>query len=102
MSHNDTTPPISLSEQTKVRMPFLMLIGLLGVAATASIAWTNLRGAAVVNAEEISNHEARLTKLEASATEISVMRNDIMWIRRTMEHNNLSSASSFPAVRGTP
>ena len=83
--HDETQPPFSIGDQTKVRMPLLMLLGLLGVVASATIAWSTLRATGEDHTAQLVAHDARITKLEANQADIAVMRNDVMWIRKTLE-----------------
>lgn len=55
-----------------------MLCGLLALTATAAIAFNKVE-------TKTEDHEERLKRVEAKTEDIAVMKNDLQWIRRTME-----------------
>ena len=80
---NDET--LSLGERTAVRLPLLMLIGLLASIAGATLAWATLRGDVGDHTKTLTTHEERIKRLEESQADLAVIRNDVQWIRRTIE-----------------
>jgi hypothetical protein len=80
----ETTPPIRLSDQTKIRLPLAMLIALVGIAATAAVVWSGDHKAV----QEIPMIELRVRKLEDGAAAIAVMQRDIEWIRKRLERED--------------
>jgi len=85
---SDTTPPISLGEQTKVRMPLLMLVGLLAAVASATVAITTIRAGTESHTLQLAVHDERLNKLEAAQADLALVKNDVNWIRRTLEQRD--------------
>lgn len=85
MPTDRTSPPFNLGEQTKVRLPLLMLLGLLAVVASAAVVWSGDHNAVAEHAATLSDHESRLKQVESSRTDIEVVKNDVQWIRRTIE-----------------
>lgn len=77
----DSTPPIKLSNNTSVRMPLALLIGLVGLCLAGAVAWANLSG----QVGEIPGIKQRLDAHDAQLGQLKVMANDIEWMRRYLE-----------------
>jgi len=82
---NETTPSISLSERTKVRLPLVMLVAIVGAVAAAAIDRSNILTSVEAQRAKIAEQDERLRRLEVAQAEIAVMRNDVLWIRRALE-----------------
>ena len=80
-----TEPTLSLNERTAVRLPLIVLLSILAATATAVIAWARLGDVDSVNARAIEVHERRINKLEEGQADLAVIRNDVQWIRRSLE-----------------
>ena len=86
--HDENSLPFNLSDTTKVRLPLVMLLGLVGFVASATLAWSSLRSIADGNSNRLTAHDIRLDRLEANQADIAVMRNDVLWIRKTLEQRD--------------
>jgi hypothetical protein len=93
---NETTPPIRLSDQTKIRLPLAMLIGLIGIAATAAVIWSGDHRIVQELPAQVGAIETRVRKLEDSQTEIAVMKNDVRWIRQAIAEQQTRRPGSNP------
>ncbi len=82
---NETTPSISLSERTKVRLPLVMLVAIVGAVAAAAIDRSNILTSVEAQRAKLVEQDERLRRLELAQAEIAVMRNDVLWIRRALE-----------------
>jgi hypothetical protein len=85
MSSDRTSPPITLADQTKIRLPLVMLLSLLALVATAAVVWSGDHNAVADHASQLATHDSRIRKLEEEQTDIAVMKNDVRWIRSTLE-----------------
>lgn len=85
MSTDRTSAPFNLGDQTKVRLPLVMLLTLLAFVASAAVVWSGDHSALADHATTLSTHDQRIRKLEENQADIAVMRNDVLWIRRTLE-----------------
>lgn len=76
-----STPPLRLSNETNVRMPLYLLLGLLIVCSGGAIAWANVSG----QVSEIPVIKQRLDAHEVALQQMGVMANDLTWIKRYLE-----------------
>lgn len=74
----ESTPPVSLSERTRVRMPLLMLIAVIGSVAGAAVSISSDRG-------RLDDMDRRLRVIEDAVREFRDVRRDVEWIRRILE-----------------
>lgn len=88
----DSTPPIKLSNSTNVRMPLVLLIGLVGVCLAGALAWANVSG----EVAKIPGIEAHLTANDAALSQLKVMANDIEWMRKYLEVEQRHRANANP------
>lgn len=91
MSSDRTTLPFNLSEQTRVRLPLVLLLALLGVVASAAIVWNGDHRTVADQAMVLVAHDQRLRRLEESQTSIAVMQRDVDWIRKAIERDRNST-----------
>lgn len=78
---SESTPPLRLSNETNVRMPLYLLLGLLALVGTGMLAWGNVSG-------QVAEIPALKSELEAHAValkRLDVMTNDITWIKLYLE-----------------
>lgn len=87
---NNTT--FNIGEQTRIRLPLVMLLGLISVVAAGAVIFASLRGADSSAVEQLAGHSRllaehndRLRKLEEGQAAIAVIQNDVGWIRRELE-----------------
>lgn len=74
----DTTPPINLSENTRVRMPLLMMLTVVGSVAA---------GAMVINSgrEKLADLDRRMMRVEESIGIVRDVQKDVEWLRKLFE-----------------
>lgn len=77
----DSTPPLSISNNTNVRMPLALFVGLVGVCLAGAVAWANMSG----QVAEIPAIKTRLDAHDAALSQLKVMANDIEWMRKYLE-----------------
>lgn len=80
-----SNPPIHIREKTVVSVPLFILIAGIGPIFMSAVVWTSLRGDVSTNTDKVSNHEERIKKLEESQRDLAVIKNDVMWIRQSLE-----------------
>ncbi|HSV73445.1 MAG TPA: hypothetical protein VLH79_06775 [Chthonomonadales bacterium] len=85
MRGKETLPPITVGEQTKVRLPLAMLLALLGFVAAGAVVISTDRASVADHTTQLADQAARLRKLEDAQGDIRVMKNDVEWIRKTLE-----------------
>ncbi len=74
----ETTPPISISENTRVRLPLLMLLAIVGSAAG---------GAVIANTgrEKLAEHDRRIMRMEEALADMRDVKRDVEWLRKIFE-----------------
>lgn len=79
---------VSVSEQTRVRLPLLMLLSIVVTTALATVAWSAIKSdiAVISRATDdqelrMKDHELRLKELEKAQADIAVIKNDVRWLR---------------------
>lgn len=87
----DSNPPMELKRTTKFAAPLYLILSFTGAVALAYAAWDSQK-------TSIANHEERIVKLEATASSINVMQNDISWIRRSIE----TRSNGMPRTESNP
>lgn len=93
MSHeSNSNTTFNIGDQTRIRLPLMMLIGLVCVVASGAAIFASLRAAdssaieqLVVHSRVLAEHNDRLRKLEEGQAAIAVIQNDVGWIRRELE-----------------
>lgn len=79
------SPTLQVDEKTKVRLPLLILLALLGTVATAAGAWSMHSSKIGTLQDSAAQHEKRILKIEEQVQDIAVIKNDVQWIRRELE-----------------
>ena len=82
---DDSSPPFKVTERTPVTMPVVLLIVLAGAVISSTLAWADLRATDKTHSESISSQEVRIRRLEEGQADIAVIRNNVDWIRRSIE-----------------
>ena len=92
-SSSDTSPPISISDRTVVRLPLLVLVSLLGFAGSIALGYGNLKTDIESSAQERAHlaqrqeeQAERIKALERTIADVPLIKNDVQWIRETMEN----------------
>lgn len=78
-------PQFNFSDETRIRLPLVMLLSLLAVVAASAVVWSGDHSAVAEHKLKLEDHAARLRALEESQTDFAVMKNDVKWIRSTLE-----------------
>ena len=78
-------PHVNISELTKVRLPLVMLLTLLGVVAAAAALWREDRGMLFQHSKTLSVQESRIRVLEEAQIKIGILENNVEWIRAHLE-----------------
>lgn len=81
-------PQFNFSDDTRVRLPLVMLVSLLALVAGSAIVWSGDHAAVAEHRTKLDDHAARLRTLEESQTDFAVMKNDVKWIRATLEQQS--------------
>lgn len=95
---SDSTPPLRLSNETNVRMPLYLLLGLLVVCCGGALAWANVSG----QVSEIPAMKSRLDAHDAALADVRVMANDIKWIRKIMSEPRTTTTVTTSRIQPLP
>lgn len=79
--------PIRVDGKRLVSLPTAVLITLLGTTATAAIAWNTFKKDLDSTAATVAEHSKRIEAVETKAEDLREMKNDIGWIKKTMEQD---------------
>jgi hypothetical protein len=90
---SDSTPPIKISRSTWVSAPAYAIVAFSTLLIASALAVSNLQNTDALHGAEIKSLDSRATQIEHSLAQIEVMRNDILWIRRSIE------VRSIPVVK---
>lgn len=95
---SDSTPPIKISRSTWVAAPAYAIIAFSTLLIASALAVGNLQNADALHDNQIKSLDSRTAELERSFAQIEVMRNDISWIRRSIEMRStpIAKADSNP------
>lgn len=77
---SESSPAISLSERTRVRMPLLMMLAVVGAVAGAAVTVSSDRG-------RLDEIDRRLRTAEEVLRELRDVKRDVEWIRRILEQD---------------
>ena len=95
---SDSTPPIKLSRSTWVSAPAYAILAFSTLLIASALAVNNLQNTDTTHDTQIKDLSIRTTQLERSLAQIEVMRNDISWIRRSIEVRS----NSMPEIDSNP
>lgn len=89
------TKPFDISEKSRVVMPLVAILAALSLTATAAATWSGLRGEVRDTAADVQRTREdlrlvgdRVKKLEDAQSDIAVLKNDVVWIRRYLERTD--------------
>ena len=68
-----------------VSMPVAVLVWLISATISAALAWGAMQGDQKMTKTTLEGHEARIQRVETRVEDIREMKNDISWIKQTME-----------------
>lgn len=80
---SDVEKPIT--KDTSVKTDFATLAILISACVAGALAVFSLKADTSTNSSAIANHEVRIKDVETKQADIAVMKNDVEWIRKTLE-----------------
>ena len=82
---SDSAPPIKISRSMWVSAPAYAIIAFSGFLIASAVAVNNLQNTDSLHDSQIKTLDIRITEMEKNIAAIEVMKNDIAWIRRSIE-----------------
>ena len=95
---SDSTPPIKISRSTWISAPAYAIIAFSTLLIASALAVNNLQNTDSLHDGQIKNLDSRITEMEKNVAAIEVMKNDIAWIRRSLE----TRSNSMPHTEANP
>jgi hypothetical protein len=86
---SDSTPPIKISRSTWISAPAYAIVAFSTLLIATALAVGNLQNTDAIHDTQIKSLDARTAQLERTVAQIEVMRNDISWIRRSIEVHSI-------------
>lgn len=83
-----TSAPWSIHEQTRVKIPLVLLVTLCGVASAAAVVWSGDHNRVAEHEQRLDAYDARLQRLDPMATDIEVIKAELKFIRLQLEQLN--------------
>lgn len=68
-----------------ISMPVAVLVWLVSATISAALAWGAMQSDQKMAKATMDDHTVRIQKIETKIEDIREMKNDISWIKRTME-----------------
>jgi hypothetical protein len=91
---SDSTPPIKISRSTWVSAPAYAIVAFSTLLIASALAVSSLQNADALHDTQIKTLDSRATQIERTVAQIEVMRNDISWIRRSIEVRSIPVAKT--------
>lgn len=73
------------SERTPFTLSVAVLVALLSGTATAATIWSKNESAREEQSRVLTDHEARMQRLELKMEDVTTMKNDMAWVKRYLE-----------------